>query len=154
MRRYYLTLSRISLGVIVLQAIFLIYSAFHTEELNVQIERVIEQQLHQSSAANQVERAVKENLYAQATTFQAANRANHWLLKAILIFGFLHLMVMYSLYIHFLRMGYSWTKLALHANNLAVFLVTPVLLVFWVPAYVIGTRIYKHRCVATGFVES
>jgi hypothetical protein len=61
---------------------------------------------------------------ARLAQLQQHNREHQWLLKAILLGGLLHVGVCYSLYIHFLRMGFTWTKICLHANN--VFIEPPV----------------------------
>ena len=83
---------------------------------------------------------------------QQHNREHQWLLKAILLGGLLHVGVCYSLYIHFLRMGFTWTKIFLHANNLFVSLLLPSPAgLAWTLAYIIGTRVYKHCCVAVTF---
>ena len=154
MKRYYLTLSRLSLAVILLQAFTFFYCGFKVEKINRRIDRAI---LNLSHPANQsaVFILVRGEVGRQLARFQALNREQNWLLRGIILGGSIHVAVCYSLYIHFLRMGHTWTKLFLHANNLSVTLALPSPAnLLWLFAYVIGTRIYKHVCIASGFRES
>ncbi|ODU24618.1 MAG: hypothetical protein ABS95_01655 [Verrucomicrobia bacterium SCN 57-15] len=151
MKRYYLTLSRLSLAVIVLQAFTFLYCGFNVEKINRRIDRVI-QHLAETTRRTPILDIAAGETAGLLARFQKLNRERGWLLGGIILGGSLHVAVCYSLYIHFLRMGYTWTKLFLHANNLtaALLLPSPANLL-WLLAYIIGTRVYKHFCVASGF---
>ncbi len=154
MKRYYLTLSRLSLAVIVLQAVTFLYSGFVVEKINRRIDRVIAN-LSGHTAVVPVFNSVVQEAASQLARFQQLNREHHWLLQGIVIGGTLHVGVCYSLYIHFLRMGFTWTKLCLHANNMCLALPLPAPAnLLWLLSYVIGTRLYKHYCVASSFHET
>ncbi len=152
-KRYYLILSRLSLAVIILQALIFLHSGLNVEKFNRRIDQMVSELSRQTSsspAAASLYRAVG----AQLAQLQQHNREHKWLLKVILLAGSLHLGICYSLYIHFLRMGYSWTKICLHANNLSLSLLLPSPTgLVWVLAYVVGTRLYKHCCVAFSFAK-
>lgn len=152
MKRYYLTLSRLSLAVILLQAFTFLYCGFNVEKINRRIDRAI-QRLAETTRRTPVLAVASEETANLLARIQELNRERGWLLRGIILGGSLHVAVCYSLYIHFLRMGYSWTKLFLHANNLtAVAMLLPSPANFlWLLAYIIGTRVYKHFCVASGF---
>jgi hypothetical protein len=152
-KRYYLTLSRLSLAVIMLQAFTFLYCGFNVEKINRRIDQAVAKLSGRATAVPVLEAAYREGSHRLAR-FQSLNREHKWLLQGIVMGGLLHVGICYSLYIHFLRMGYTWTKLCLHANNLslAIPLPSPANLL-WLLSYVIGTRIYKHYCVACGFHE-
>lgn len=153
MKRYYLTLSRLSLAVIVLQAFTFLYCGFKVENINRRIDRAI-LNLSQPASPFPVLDLAREAAAGPLARLQRLNRERNWLLRAIILGGLLHVAVCYSLYLHFVRMGYTWTKVCLHVNNLSF---TPVLSfpanLFWLLAYIVGTRIYKHVCLASGFSE-
>ncbi len=154
MKRYYLTLSRLSLAVILLQAFTLLYFGFNVEKINQRIDRAI-QHLAETTRRTPVLAVASEETADLLARFQKLNRERGWLLRGIILGGSLHVAVCYSLYIHFLRMGYTWTKVLLHANNLVVALPMPSPVNFlWPLAYIIGTRLYKHFCVASAFHRS
>lgn len=153
MKRYYLTLSRLSLAVIVLQAFTFLYSGFNIEKINRRIDRAIAN-LSGHTAVVPVFNSALHEAASQLARFQELNRENHWVLQGIVVGGALHVGICYSLYIHFLRMGFTWTKFCLHANNLSLALPLPSpASVLWLLSYVIGTRLYKHYCVASGLHE-
>lgn len=153
MKRYYLTLSRLSLAVILLQAFTFLYCGFRVEKINRRIDQAVTNLSERATAVPVLETAYREGAHRLAR-FQQLNREHQWLLQAIVLGGLLHVGICYSLYIHFLRTGYTWTKLCLHMNNLflALPLPSPANLL-WLLSYVIGTRLYKHYCVASGFHE-
>jgi len=150
-KRYYLILSRLSLAVIILQALIFLHSGLSVEKFNRRIDQLVldlSQKAPSDSALEPLYREAGERL----AQLQQHNREHHWLLKAILLGGLLHVGVCYSLYIHFLRMGFTWTKICLHANNVFVSLLLPSPAgLAWMLAYIIGTRVYKHCCVAVTF---
>ncbi len=150
-KRYYLILSRLSLAVIILQALNCLHSGLKVEKFNRRIDQLVldlSQKTLSDSALEPLYREAGERL----AQLQQHNREHHWLLKAILLGGLLHVGVCYSLYIHFLRMGFTWTKICLHANNVLVSLLLPSPAgLAWTLAYIIGTRVYKHCCVAFTF---
>lgn len=153
MKRYYLTLSRLSLAVIVLQTFIFFYSGFNVEKINRRIDGAIASLSEQATLIPVLSSALQEAARELARG-QQLNREHHWLLQVIVIGGALHFGICYSLYIHFLRMGFTWTKLCLHANNasMALLLPSPANLL-WLLSCVIGTRLWKHYCVASGFHE-
>jgi hypothetical protein len=150
-KRYYLILSRLSLAVIILQALIFLHSGLSVEKFNRRIDQLVldlSQKTPSDSALEPLYRETGERL----AQLQQHNREHHWLLKALLLGGLLHVGVCYSLYIHFLRMGFTWTKIYLHANNVLVSLLLPSPAgLAWTLAYIIGTRVYKHCCVAVTF---
>lgn len=151
MKRYYLTLSRLSLAVILLQAFTFLYCGFNVEKINRRIDGAI-QHLAETTRRTPVLDVVSAEAAVVLARFQELNRERGWLLRSIILGGSLHVAVCYSLYIHFLRMGYTWTKVLLHANNLMVALPMPSPAnLLWPLAYIIGTRLYKHFCVASAF---
>jgi len=152
-KRYYLTLSRLSLAVIVLQAFTFLYSGFNVEKINRRIDRAITSLPGRAAGVPVLEPAFHEAA-RQLAALQELNREHNWLLCGIVVGGLVHVGVCYSLYIHFLRLGYTWTKLCLHANNLCLAfpLPSPANLL-WLVSYVVGTRCYKHYCVVSGFHE-
>jgi hypothetical protein len=153
-KRYYLTLSRLSLAVIVLQAFSFLYSGFNVEKINRRIDRAIAN-LSEHPAVVPVLKSALQEAASQLVRFQQLNREHHWVLQGIVIGGALHVGICYSLYIHFLRMGFTWTKLCLHANNLSLALPLPSPAnLLWLLSYVVGTRLYKHYCVASSFHET
>jgi hypothetical protein len=152
-KRYYLTLSRLSLAVILLQAFTFLYCGFGVEKINRRIDQAIAN-LSEGPTVIPVLKPAFREAARQLARFQELNREHAWLLHGIVAGGLVHIGVCYSLYIHFLRMGYTWTKLCLHANNLSLVFPLPAPAnLFWLLAYVIGTRVYKHYCIASGFHE-
>ena len=151
MKRYYLILSRLSLAVIILQALIFLYSGLNVEKFNRRIDQVV-LDLSQKRSSDPALESIYQEAGAQLAQLQQHNREYKWLLKAILLGGLLHVGVCYSLYIHFLRMGFTWTKICLHVNNAFVSLLLPSPAgLAWTIAYILGTRVYKHRCVAFAF---
>jgi hypothetical protein len=150
-KRYYLILSRLSLAVIILQALIFLHSGLNVGKFNQRIDQTV-LDLSQKRPADPVLEPLYREAGARLAQLQQHNREHQWLLKAILLGGLLHVGVCYSLYIHFLRMGFTWTKICLHANNVftSLLLPSPAGLV-WMLAYIIGTRVYKHCCVAFAF---
>ena len=150
-KRYYLILSRLSLAVIILQALIFLHSGLNVEKFNRRIDQMV-LDLSQKRPADPALEPLYREAGARLAQLQQHNREHQWLLKAILLGGLLHVGVCYSLYIHFLRMGFTWTKICLHANNVftSLLLPSPAGLV-WMLAYIIGTRVYKHCCVAFAF---
>ena len=150
-KRYYLILSRLSLAVIILQALIFLHSGLNVGKFNRRIDQLV-LDLSQKRPADPALEPLYREAGARLAQLQQHNRAHQWLLKAILLGGLLHVGVCYSLYIHFLRMGFTWTKICLHANNVftSLLLPSPAGLV-WMLAYIIGTRVYKHCCVAFAF---
>ena len=150
-KRYYLILSRLSLAVIILQALIFLHSGLNVGKFNRRIDQLV-LDLSQKRPADPALEPLYREAGAQLAQLQQHNREHQWLLKAILLGGLLHVGVCYSLYIHFLRMGFTWTKICLHANNVftSLLLPSPAGLV-WMLAYIIGTRVYKHCCVAFAF---
>jgi hypothetical protein len=141
----------LSLAVILLQLLALFYCGFNVEKINRRIDRIAES-LAQATEQNAIVSAGYGITAKEIVQFQKANREGDWLLRGLLVFGAVHLTLCYSLYIHFLRFGHLWTRLLLHANNISLGLVLPSPLNFiWVPAYLVGTRVYKHLCVAAIF---
>lgn len=154
MKRYYLTLSRLSLAVILLQALTFLYCGFNVEKINRGLDQAVVN-LSQRATAVPVLEAVYQEAARQLARIQQLNREHKWLLHGILMGGLLHVGLCYSLYIHFLRMGYTWTKICLHANNMSVALPLPSPAnLLWLLSYIIGTRVYKHYRVASGFRET
>ena len=152
-KRYYLILSRLSLAIIILQALFFLHSGLNVEKFNRRIDQMVSDFSQQASSGSAVEPLYRE-VGAQLAQLQQHNREHKWLLKVILLAGSLHVGICYSLYIHFLRMGYSWTKICLHANNLSLSLLLPSPAgLVWMLAYVVGTRLYKHCSVAFSFAK-
>ena len=150
-KRYYLILSRVSLAVIILQALIFLHSGLSVEKLNRRIDQLL-LDLSQKPPSDSARQPLYREAGERLAQLQQNNREHHWLLKAILLGGLLHVGVCYSLYIHFLRMGFTWTKIFLHANNLFVSLLLPSPAgLAWTLAYIIGTRVYKHCCVAVTF---
>lgn len=146
-KRYYLMLSRLSLGVILLQVLIFLHCGLSTEKFNRRIDGIVSD-LSGKTCSNPAFEAVCREAGARLAQIQWENREHRWLLKVILLGGVLHIGICYSLYIHFLRMGYSWTKVCLHANNLSLVLWLPSPAGFaWMLVYIVGTRAYKHRCV-------
>ena len=150
-KRYYLILSRLSLAVIILQALIFLHSGLNVGKFNQRIDQTV-LDLSQKRPADPALEPLYREAGARLAQLQQHNREHQWLLKAILLGGLLHVGVCYSLYIHFLRMGFTWTKICLHANNVftSLLLPSPAGLV-WMLAYIIGTRVYKHCCVAFAF---
>ena len=150
-KRYYLILSRLSLAVIILQALIFLHSGLNVGKFNRRIDQLV-LDLSQKRPADPALEPLYREAGARLAQLQQHNREHQWLLKAILLGGLLHVGVCYSLYIHFLRMGFTWTKIFLHANNVftSLLLPSPAGLV-WMLAYIIGTRVYKHCCVAFAF---
>lgn len=150
-KRYYLILSRLSLAVIILQALIFLHSGLNVGKFNRRIDQLV-LDLSQKRPADPALEPLYREAGARLAQLQQHNREHKWLLKAILLGGLLHVGVCYSLYIHFLRMGFTWTKICLHANNVftSLLLPSPAGLV-WMLAYIIGTRVYKHCCVAFAF---
>jgi hypothetical protein len=150
-KRYYLILSRLSLAVIILQALIFLHSGLNVGKFNRRIDQLV-LDLSQKRPADPALEPLYREAGARLAQLQQHNREHQWLLKAILLGGLLHVGVCYSLYIHFLRMGFTWTKICLHANNVftSLLLPSPAGLV-WMLAYIIGTRVYKHCCVAFAF---
>jgi hypothetical protein len=150
-KRYYLILSRLSLAVIILQALIFLHSGLNVGKFNRRIDQMV-LDLSQKRPADPALEPLYREAGARLAQLQQHNREHKWLLKAILLGGLLHVGVCYSLYIHFLRMGFTWTKICLHANNVftSLLLPSPAGLV-WMLAYIIGTRVYKHCCVAFAF---
>ena len=150
-KRYYLILSRLSLAVIILQALIFLHSGLNVGKFNRRIDQLV-LDLSQKRPADPALEPLYRKAGARLAQLQQHNREHQWLLKAILLGGLLHVGVCYSLYIHFLRMGFTWTKICLHANNVftSLLLPSPAGLV-WMLAYIIGTRVYKHCCVAFAF---
>ena len=150
-KRYYLILSRLSLAVIILQALIFLHSGLNVGKFNQRIDQLV-LDLSQKRPADPAMEPLYREAGARLAQLQQHNREHQWLLKAILLGGLLHVGVCYSLYIHFLRMGFTWTKICLHANNVftSLLLPSPAGLV-WMLAYIIGTRVYKHCCVAFAF---
>ena len=150
-KRYYLILSRLSLAVIILQALIFLHSGLNVGKFNRRIDQLV-LDLSQKRPADPALEPLYREAGARLAQLQQHNREHQWLLKAILLGGLLHVGVCYSFYIHFLRMGFTWTKICLHANNVftSLLLPSPAGLV-WMLAYIIGTRVYKHCCVAFAF---
>jgi len=153
-KRYYLTLSRLSLAVILLQVFIFLHSGFSVEKINRRIDQAIANLSERPTLIPALKPASREAAW-QLARIQGLNRKHSWLLHGIIAGGLVHIGVCYSLYIHFLRMGYTWTKLCLHANNLSLVFPLPSPANFlWLISYVIGTRVYKHYCAASAFHES
>ncbi len=146
-------LSRLSLGVILLQAFIFLHSGLNVQKFNRRIDEIVSD-LSRKTGSNAAFEGLCREAGAQLAQIQQQNREHGWLLKAILLGGVLHVGICYSLYIHFLRMGYSWTKVCLHTNNLflALLLPSPAGLA-WMLIYLVGTRIYKHRCIVLAFSQ-
>lgn len=139
---------------IVLQTFIFFYSGFNVEKINRRIDRAIAN-LSEHPAVVPVLKSALQEAASQLARFQQLNREHHWVLQGIVIGGALHVGICYSLYIHFLRMGFTWTKLCLHANNLSIALPLPSPAnLLWLISYVIGTRLWKHYCVASSLHES
>ena len=137
-----------------LQAFTFLYCGFSVEKINRRIDQAVANLSERTSVVAVLETAYREGSH-QLARFQQLNREHQWLLQAIVIGGLLHVGICYSLCIHFLRMGYTWTKICLHANNMSVALPLPSPAnLLWLLSYIIGTRVYKHYCVATGFRET
>ena len=152
-KRYYLILSRLSLAVIILQALIFLHSGLNVEKFNRRIDQMVSELSRRTPSSPSAASLCRE-VGAQLAQLQQHNREHKWLLKAILLVGSLHVGICYSLYIHFLRMGYSWTKICLHANNLSLGLLLPSPAgLVWLFSYVVGTRLYKHCCVAFSFAK-
>ena len=151
MRSYYMAISRLSLGIIILQAAVIIYFAASTDTINGKIEEGIVS-LSSHPAPTRFLQHMSDNVLNNMYNFQLENRKHHWILWIILGAGLFHLACVYSLYIYFLHMGHTWTKLFLHLNNasIATFLPTGVGLL-WFTGYIVGTRVLKHLCVVSSF---
>jgi hypothetical protein len=152
---------------IVLQAAVLIYLSASTPKINHKLDQVLVF-MGGKPAPSQYLQPVWEQVYSTIYSFQELNVLHHWLFWLVGGIGFFYLCCFYSLYIHFLRMGHSWTKLLLHLNNLTPVVLLPVVLwlngpafkslhpsigILWVLGYVAGTRVFKHFCVTSSFAE-
>lgn len=146
-----MVISKISLAIICCQAIFFLYCGVFHEKFNQRIDTVIA--AVEQTPVDSFLLPIKRDITQKLNTVQRLNREHNAVLKGIIILGLLQTAIAYSLYIHFLRMGYSWTKVALHLNNLG----TGVLLgswgMLWVILYVVATRILKHYYVSREFSE-
>lgn len=150
MRAYYFALSRLSLGVIILQAIICIYFGANVEKINTKLDVLIGN-IQQPRLPAPLQ-SVLLNVTQQLRTIQQKNKEHGWLLISVITLGLIHICCAYSLYIYFLYMGYTWTKIALHLNNLLLAVVFPLHFgLTWVVAYVVGTRLFKHLCVIKSF---
>jgi hypothetical protein len=89
-------------------------------KVNTVIDQTLES-LHNKPAPVWALQQAYDAVYGELYSFQEANKQHNWLLLAVVLTGVIQLAISYSLYIHFLRMGYSWTKLCLHLNNLSLF---------------------------------
>jgi hypothetical protein len=154
MRQYYFAISRLSLGVIILQALIFIYFACNTAKINQRIENTILAESMHPAPVSRLQPAFNR-LYQTLYNFQMENQRHNWIFWTITGCGFLHVICLYSFYIYFLRMGHTWTKLLLHLNNMSMALVLPGGLGFtWVVGYIIGTRLVKHFCVVASMKSS
>lgn len=148
MRKYYWFLARTSLTVIVIQAVFFVLLCFSMPKVNKTIDATLES-LHTQPAPVWALQQFYDTAYVELYRFQEANKQHAWLLFAIIMVGVVQLAISYSLYIHFLRMGYTWTKVCLHLNNLSLFLLFPGIIGFaWLIIYIGATRVIKHILVA------
>ena len=144
MKKYYLFLSRISLGVIILQAILFLTLGLSAERLNKYLDNSIMLVADKTRHSPELREALRP-LVSQLSSLQEMNRSNKLLQKLIFGIGFIHVMVCYSIYIYFLRTGYSWPKWTLHLNNLSLCTIMIGLAsVIWILGYIIGTRVLKH----------
>ncbi len=151
MRQYYFAISRLSLGIIILQALVFIYFAANTEKINRRIEASIVA-LDSRPVPSSCLQPMYDSLLQEAYDFQLENARHNWIFWIIAGCGFVHLTCVYSLYIYFLRMGHSWTKLLLHLNNLSMATILPAGLgLVWCLGYIAGTRFVKHFCVVSSF---
>ena len=106
MKRYYLTLSRLSLAVILLQAFTFLYCGFGVEKINRRIDQAIANLSEGPTVIPVLKRAFREAA-RQLARFQELNWEHAWLLHGIVAGGLVHIGVCYSLYIHFLRISYT-----------------------------------------------
>ena len=149
MRSYYFAISRLSLGIIILQAAAILYLASSTEKINSRIEQALVS-LSSHPAPSRFLQNMSDSFYNSIYSFQRENQKHNWILWIIGGAGLLHLSVVYSLYICFLRMGHTWTKLCLHLNNLSIAAILPTGVGgLWFVGYMLGTRMLKHFCVAS-----
>jgi hypothetical protein len=154
MRQYYFAISRLSLGILLLQALIFAYFACNTAKIDQQIENTIVAGSMRPAPASALQPAY-DRLYQTLYSFQMENQRHNWIFWTIAGCGFLHVICLYSLYIYFLRMGHTWIKLLLHVNNLSMALVLPGGLGFtWFVGYIIGTRLVKHFCVVSSMKSS
>ena len=149
MRSYYFAISRLSLGIIILQAAAILYLASSTEKINSRIEQALVS-LSSHPAPSRFLQNMSDSFYNSIYSFQRENQKHNWILWIIGGAGLLHLSVVYSLYICFLRMGHTWTKLCLHLNNLSIAAILPTGVGgLWFVGYILGTRMLKHFCLAS-----
>jgi hypothetical protein len=122
-------------------------------KVNTVIDQTLES-LHNKPAPVWALQQAYDAVYGELYSFQEANKQHNWLLLAVVLTGVIQLAISYSLYIHFLRMGYSWTKLCLHLNNLSLFILfTGIFGVAWLIIYIVTTRVVKHILVARSLSE-
>ena len=151
MRQYYFAISRLSLGIIILQALVFICVAANAEKINRRIEASIVA-LASRPAPNSSLQPICDRLLRKAYDFQMESERHNWVFWIIAICGFVHVTCVYSLYLCFLSWGHSWTKLLLHLNNLSVTMILPAGAgLVWFLGYIAGTRLVKHFCVASSF---
>src|ERR1035441_6948582 len=112
MRSYYFAISRLSLGIIILQAAAIFYLASSTEKINSRIEEALVS-LSFHPAPSRFLQNMSDSFYNSIYSFQRENQKHNWILWIIGGAGLLHLSVVYSLYICFLRMGHTSTQLFL-----------------------------------------
>ena len=121
----YFAISRLSLGVIILQALIFIYFACNTAKINQRIENtMVAGKLVIRTFVSMLHPAFNR-LYQTLYNLQMENQRHNWIFWTITGCGFLHVICLYSFYIYFLRLGHTWTKLLLHLNNMSMALVLP-----------------------------
>lgn len=148
-RKYYWILARTSLVVILIQMVVLAVLCANVRKINSFIDKEIAV-IQANHAPLQELQPWYDKVENTLTSFQQANKQHNWLLLIAITGAIIHLSIVYSLYIYFLRMGYTWTKAFLHLNNISLALFLPGIFAFgWFILYVVGTRVIKHYCVVS-----
>jgi len=92
MRSYYFAISRLSLGVIILQAAVVLYFASNTEKINSRIEQALVS-LSSHPAPSRFLQNMSDSFYNSLYSFQRENQKHNWILWIILGAGLFHLSV-------------------------------------------------------------
>ena len=151
MKRYYFFLSRVSLGIIIIQAFAFLLIGFNTGSLDRRLDLEI-RKVQGNPPSNDFLRQAYGTYVDKLVQIQNLNKSNKLLEKLILGVGLVYIAIFYSLYLYFLRMGYSWTKWFLHLNNLTIAIILPATIsVIWLVGYIIGTRLLKHFFIVKDF---
>ena len=139
------------MGIIIIQALAFLLIGFNTGSLDRRLDTEI-RKVQANPPTNDLLRQGYSLYVEKLVQMQELNKTNKLLEKVILGVGLVYVAIFYSLYLYFLRMGYSWTKWFLHLNNLTIALVLPASIsVIWLVGYIIGTRLLKHFFILKDF---